>query len=61
MAGKVKLNVDLYKPSGKWGYGFQVWIDVPDGYITDSDLLEVISLQQKEISPSTITGGSPGL
>lgn len=56
----VKLNVDLYKPSGKWGYGFQVEIPMPHPgvYVQNHELLAEISERQTEVTPSAVTGGS---
>lgn len=56
----VELNVDLYKPSGKWGYGFKVSIPMPHPgmYVQNHELLAEISERQTEITPEAVTGGN---
>lgn len=53
----IKLSVDLYKPSGKWAYGFSVWIKEPHGYIETEDLLKEISLLQNQVHPACVVDG----
>ena len=53
-----KLNVDLYKPSGKWAYGFSVWIEQPLGYVETRQLLQFIAVNQKEVTPAAVVNGS---
>ncbi len=55
----IKLNVDMYAPhSGKWKYGFSVWMKEPKGYIETKELLEGISLLQNAVQPSSLTSGN---
>lgn len=59
MRNPIKLNVDLYKPSGKWGYGFEVEIPMPHPgtCVSDEALLAEIAERQKEVTPDSVTGG----
>lgn len=54
---QVTVNVDLYKPSGKWAYGFKSTFDQPDGYIDDERLLFLISVNQDQVGPRAVTHG----
>lgn len=55
---QVTVQVDLFKPSGKWAYGFKSTFDVPSPYVENAALLDLISKNQSEVSPTAVTGGS---
>jgi hypothetical protein len=54
---KVTVNVDLYKPRGKWGYGFQVTFEAPIGWVDDTTLLDLIADNQSEVNRGAVTDG----
>lgn len=59
MTNKVTVQVDLFKPSGKWGYGFKSTFDAPVGrYVEDQELLLLVALNQSEVAPAAVTNGT---
>lgn len=57
MANQVTVQVDLFKPSGKWAYGFKSTFDAPLGWVDDAALLALIAANQSEVSANAITNG----
>lgn len=58
MTNQVTVQVDLFKPSGKWAYGFKSTFDTPPGWIGTNDLLALIADNQKEVTPGCVVDGS---
>lgn len=58
MTNQVTVQVDLFKPSGKWAYGFKSTFESPSQWVEDTALLRLISENQSEVSPSAVTNGS---
>lgn len=59
MTNKVTVQVDMFKPNGKWAYGFKSTFNAPiTGYVEDQQLLLLIGLNQNEVVPHAVTNGT---